>query len=291
MFALVDCSRARWVAILAAFLVGNGPVSLCWGENLFEQALSPEPSPILIDCKVEGATRQLLLDTGASLIALEKAYEREKSDVEGRGRAPGGASFAVATGRGPTIEIDRLTIARPLCAFVDLPQGALGDDVIGLLGMDAQLAQAKLVFDPEKKSLRAHSGDWELADSSEELELLRDRDTPVFQTVILGRGLEMIVDSGSNLSLTLPDEVFEQWVKEGVIHPLETAIESHTVGGKVSLKVGVFLKGRLMDRDLRGTEVVVGRELGSVGLPWLRKFHWELAFSERKMRYLPVKEE
>lgn len=107
------------VAAALAVLAGT---SICRSETLFTQSMPAAPSPILVDCTIEGSAKKLMFDTGASMIALNPEYEREKSAVIGKGTDHSGKEFTVPTGVGPTIEIQSLEITKPTCMFVDLSE-------------------------------------------------------------------------------------------------------------------------------------------------------------------------
>lgn len=276
----VPIAVAAALALLAGTVVGHS-------ETYFTQAIPPAPGLIFVDCAIEGSAKKLMLDTGASLIALKKEYEREKSDVMGRGTSHSGETFTVQTGIGPTIEIQSFKIPAPTCMFVDLPS-QLGPQVVGILGMDPRIAQAKLYFDNKKSSLTAHSGDWLIDGKSDEVTLIESENTPVFQAQICGHDTPLLVDTGSTVSFTLPKEVFDKLVEEKAIKKAEKGLTSQTVSGTTQLELGIFLEGEFMGRKLRGVEVLVGRDRGTIGLPWLRNFDFEIWFEKRLMRFQPV---
>lgn len=277
-FATVVC------AIFAGTFLGHS-------ETYFTEAIPLAPYPIIVNCTIDGTAKKLMLDTGAGYIAMNKEYERGKSSVLGRGKSPSGETFTIPTGIGPTIKIQSLKITKPTCVFPDLTgvTSQLGSQVVGILGMAPHLAQAKLYFDNGKSLLTVHSGDWLIAGSSKKISLIKSAETPVFPAKICGHDVKLIVDTGSTVGLTLPKEVFDKLVAEGAIKKLNGGLDAITATGKSQLELGVFLKGKLMGEPLRGVEVLVGRDLGSIGLPWLKKFNFEIAFSDRVMRYRPVK--
>jgi len=105
---------------------------------------------------------------------------------------------------------------------------------------------------------------------------------------IEGRRLVFLVDTGSNESISLENEVFTRLVGEGVIQPTDGgSVDYDIFGKKKTTQSGLFQKGEFMGLKLTGHIVSSSDERNSVGLKWLLGFDYIFNFPEMQFRYHP----
>jgi predicted aspartyl protease len=197
------------------------------------------PGPIVVPVRLKGKVFRFLLDTGASVNVFDSSFRASLGDpVDAAKFRTGGAALKLRLYRAPEAHLGALSISRDVpvaCHDLTMLRTVTGSDVVGILGMSFLRSHVIRVDFDNGKLVVLEPAAGEHPEWGEAVELSYDADgLPTVTARLGGVGIDLLVDTGTNMSGTLEGRSYAKMVRKNNARTTTTKVETATGTVKMS---------------------------------------------------------
>ena len=261
------------------------------GSTLFREILGPPSVPLSTKVIIGEQKSLMIIETGAVDTMIDSSFRRMLTLIPAKkgnntldGKVKGGAFYEC-----PSIHLQSLELLHPAVTVDDFARRSqlLGHKVSGYLGARA-FDKGKLLIAYSKNSLEFHSGPWRLSEPDFREQALVASVPPQIECEIGNHRCKFIIGVGDAGCIYLEASVFDVMAAEGIIESTNGEAGNASIAASPRPRGGYFIKGKLMDKDLRGMSVVSEEGVSILGDEWLCGFDSEIDFPGRQFRFRQI---
>lgn len=235
---------------------------------------------LIINFFIDMGTTQVICDLSLTT-KLGDFVGRVATRVENTGRE-------IRTYQNPGIGFPNWKFPNQPVGVVDceLFRWASGLDVRGFVGVEA-LNGLVVIMDYDNKSLTISTDDKPLLNehwSSVSIHANQQRE-PTASVEIEGIKVDLLLDTGSDTTISLDEDTYSKLEKAGVIVTNGRSAEVLSGAGIAKARSGTFVGGKLFDRKLKGIDVTEGEGASSLGMGLLTCFDSAVDLKNLKFYY------
>jgi len=254
---------------------------------LYEADLSVAPIVITGWLKLPHSSELVILDTGSS---TDLILDRKLAATLG----PPANEVVIKGLHSPTYQVPgsslgELSIPPEEISSADLGvfRTVLGLPINGIVGWPA-LKGKTLILDYDQHKVRIVKGAYKLPDQKEAIPVFLDAtERPQIRVDLGGGDVDMLLDTGSNTSMSLLPKDFDRLAAKGWIHLRDQTSKLTNLSGDHAVRTGWFTEGSLLGVSLKGIEVESTEDVNCIGLEFFAKLDLAISNEPSALSYKP----